>query len=119
MYKSDRLLEKEVRLAEVKQSLKEVQDELNELQKTDILIECQSSVLGKGCGTFIPIGELTYIQTKWYTPPRGCSEGDYWNDGEGQFDCPKCGNRNRMYKREVYENYKRSFGHIEVSYDER
>jgi hypothetical protein len=36
------------------------------------------------------IRSLTYIQTHWYETPYGCTGGDLWREGEGQFDCPKC-----------------------------
>lgn len=48
------------------------------------------------CGKFHPICELVLIITHWHTPPRGCTEGDYWNEGEWQFICPVNGRRNRL-----------------------
>ena len=48
------------------------------------------------------------IQTHWYTPPRGCTEGDYWNEGELQFVCPETGIINRL----LFSNY-------DVPYEER
>lgn len=50
------------------------------------------------CDNTFEIKDLTYIQTHWYTPPRSCTGGDYWNEGEGQFDCPHCKTRWRLYK---------------------
>lgn len=72
------------------------------------------------CKTLHKIGELTYIQTHWYTPPRGCTEGDYWNEGEGEFKCPSCGQLNRMtYRKPEFEKLKYSFKDIEKTYDRR
>lgn len=72
------------------------------------------------CKTLHKIGELTYIQTHWYTPPRGCTEGDYWNEGEGEFKCPACGQLNRMtYRKPEFEKLKYSFKDIEKTYDRR
>ena len=48
------------------------------------------------CGKLSPVKNCTYIQTYWYTLPHGCTGGDYWNLGEGQFLCPNCETRNRL-----------------------
>ena len=48
------------------------------------------------CSECYPITTQTYIQTHWYTSPRGCTGGDYWNLGEAQWKCPKCGFVNRF-----------------------
>lgn len=79
------------------------------LAKTPILFPC--------CGLVAPIKDLTYYQTHWYTPPRGCMEGDYWNEGEGQTDCPGCKSRLRLYNRPDLMNLKRLFKNIEKTYD--
>ncbi len=50
-----------------------------------------------GCGEFHKINECTLIQTHFYIPPSGCSDGDYWNEGEVQIICPKTNNKNRVY----------------------
>lgn len=49
------------------------------------------------CHSEYPIATQTYIQTHWYTPPRGCTGGDYWNQGEAQWSCPSCGFFNRFH----------------------
>lgn len=43
------------------------------------------------------VSTITLIQTHWYVAPQGCTGGDYWNAGEKQYNCPKCGHRNRDY----------------------
>ena len=65
-----------------------------------------------GCGATLPISDLEYIQTYWYTGPTGCSEGDYWKEGEGQFVCPECGKLNRLYDRPEVAALKTSFKSI-------
>lgn len=82
-----------------------------ELGKT--LVRCESSSAGRGCGMAMEIRELTYIQTHWYTPPSGCTEGDHWNEGEGNFVCIHCGVRNRLYNRKPIEALKHRFKDIE------
>lgn len=49
-----------------------------------------------GCGKEHIIRDCEAYQTHWYTPPRGCTEGDYWNEGELQIVCPDTGHRNRI-----------------------
>ena len=60
------------------------------------------------CEDYHKIGVLTAIQTHWYTPPHGCTEGDYWNEGELQFVCPETNVKNRL----LFNNY-------DVPWDER
>jgi len=67
------------------------------LKKT--LVKCTTSVLGKGCGQALEIGDLEYMQTHYYVRPTGCTGGDYWNESEGLFVCPECGTTNRLYDR--------------------
>ena len=43
------------------------------------------------------VRELIYLQTHWYESPHGCSGGDTWHAGEGQWACPDCGHTNRLY----------------------
>jgi len=74
------------------------------------VVECK-------CGLQFWIRDLTYIQTHWYTPPRGCTEGDYWNAGEGQWQC-KCGHLNRLYNKPEIEKLKRLFKDVEDTYDD-
>jgi hypothetical protein len=66
------------------------------VQKDEIL--SHTTLLCGECNNTFEIKDLTYIQTHWYTRPSGCMEGDYWNEGEGQFDCPHCQTRWRLYK---------------------
>lgn len=49
-----------------------------------------------GCGKRHRIRECVVIQTHWYTSPSGCSNGDYWNEGELQIICPDTDNKNRI-----------------------
>lgn len=86
-----------------------------ELSRT--FVRCTNSVMGKGCGKMTQLRKLIYLQTRWHVRLRGCNEGDYWNPGEGQFDCPKCGNRNRLYNLPEIEELKRCFKSVEQIYD--
>lgn len=47
----------------------------------------------------------------------GCTGGDYWKQGEGQFECPKCGHVNRLYDRPDVVELKRYFASVEDVYD--
>ena len=70
-----------------------------------------------GCGAQFPVSQLTYIQTHWYTPQSGGTDGDYWNSGEGQFICPACGHKNRLYERPEVDTLKKFFAKVEDTYD--
>jgi hypothetical protein len=74
---------------------------LEQRLKQEAKVKCLGWTVGvaKHCGTMLPVKDLTYIQTHWYTEPYGCTGGDYWNQGEGQFTCPVCGALNRLYER--------------------
>lgn len=61
------------------------------------LIVCETNCRGKGCGRRTRVSNLVWLQTRWWVPPRGCTEGGYWRESEGHFQCPKCGHINREY----------------------
>lgn len=74
------------------------------------------------CNRRSQLRTLIYIQDHWYTSPSGCIGGDYWNLGEGQFVCPKCGIRNRMIHKygEKFVSLKSAFKGVRDKYgDER
>ncbi|MBU1567757.1 MAG: hypothetical protein KJ630_19295 [Proteobacteria bacterium] len=78
-----------------------------------VAVICESNhAHGKGCGAGFYIDELEFIQTYWYESPYGCTGGDNWLPGEGQFECPKCGHRNRFLERQDIEAMKYSFKSI-------
>jgi hypothetical protein len=33
--------------------------------------------------------------------PYSCTGGEYWREGEGKFECPKCGEINRLLDRHI------------------
>lgn len=49
-----------------------------------------------GCTKLHAIGKLELLITHFYIQPQGCSEGDYWLEGEWQFVCPLTCARNRL-----------------------
>jgi hypothetical protein len=48
------------------------------------------------CGQSSLLSSVVLVRTHWYTPPHGCSGGDYWTAGERNLICPKCSVRHRM-----------------------
>ncbi len=83
-----------------------------------IELQCTSqTATGRGCGAWTRVGNLVYIQTHWYVPPRGCNEGDYWKQGEGQWQCPKCGHMNRLYATPEVAKLKHLFKGVKDTYD--
>ncbi len=89
------IVERELNLL-AKRELELLEEQDTILRET--LVQCGSEYKNRGCGKETPIKGLVYIQTLFYVRPRGCTEGDYWSEGEGGFDCPHCGLRNRLYK---------------------
>jgi len=63
------------------------------------------------------IKELTYIQTHWYEEPYSCNGGCLWHAGEGNFICPNCGHRNRLYNRKEIEKLRSLFKDIVDEYE--
>ena len=61
-----------------------------------------------GCGKLHKIKDCVVIQSHWYTRPSGCSDGDYWNEGELQIICPATDVKNRA----MFSNY-------DVAYENR
>lgn len=88
----------------------------DEMRKT--LVFCEDSIHGNGCGAKLPVGSLIYIQTLWYERPYSCYEGDRWHHGEGNFNCPVCGNRNRLnLEREDISKLRKYFKETINEYD--
>lgn len=81
------------------------------------LLKCVNDNHGKGCGASQSKGETVFIQTHWYEHPWGCTGGDCWHLGEGQWICSSCGKRNRLiYYDGEYSKYE--FKSIEEEYDD-
>lgn len=78
------------RLSELAAEAEQVRNEL-EREGTNKYARCAT------CSTRTKVGRLVYIQTHLRMDPY--EGGGYWKRGEGQFDCPKCGTRNRLYDR--------------------
>lgn len=88
-------------------------------KKAKTVIQCQSNAAhGRGCGDKFFIRDITYIQTHWYESPHGCTGGDMHHEGEGQFECPSCGHRNRLYQRESFMALKNLFKHVIDVYED-
>jgi len=89
------------------------------LDRHNLMACTETTCSGEGCGTVFEIGALVYMQTHWYVEPYGCTDGDYWNPGEGQWVCPECGHRNRLISElEHLSNFKRFFKAIKDVYDD-
>lgn len=83
------------KIEKTKSRLKTLETERNELIRYT-LIQCTGSWTQAGCNRKFHIKDLVFIQTRWYVEPYSCSGGDYWKDGEGQFECPGCGCSNKI-----------------------
>lgn len=99
-------------IAAVQAQINAYRDSIAVLQAQQDDLKKQTVLTCPNCDEDEQIQNLTYIQTHWYTPPRGCTEGDYWNEGEGQYECPHCKNRLRLYKAPHIEAMKKLFKEI-------
>lgn len=108
-----------VTLADAEKKVKKAEKALDKAEESrdKLLKDAEVQCLNKSCGAYLRIGDLTYIQTHWYVQPHGCTGGDYYRAGEGQFKCPKCGMRNRMLGENV-EKLKVHFKEVEDTYDD-
>ncbi len=97
--------------ARLSKLLSEVNKKLTEYD-SKTLVQCTNNNNGKGCGMGHEIRNLDYIQTHWYESPYGCTGGDMWHQGEGNFICPHCEHRNRLYDRKEIEDLKYLFNSI-------
>jgi hypothetical protein len=79
----------------VTKKISELESELTNLKQQEKQINSRKKFLC-ACNKMHSIRECGVIQTHWYVPPRGCSEGDYYNEGELQIVCPTTGTRNRV-----------------------
>lgn len=68
------------------------------------------------CRTGHQINSLVYIQTYYYIQPSGCTDGDYYKQGEGSWDCPSCGRRNRLYDKPEITKLKPLFASVRDCY---
>ena len=83
--------------------------ELTERRK-DLLLRVQIEC--RRCRSEYAISRISYIQTYWYKEPRGCTGGGSWHLGEGQFDCPNCGLRNRLVEPLVSAELVEKYNHL-------
>lgn len=70
----------------------------------------------KFCRAGNQINTLIYLQTHWYVRPSGCTDGDYYRHGEGNWDCLSCGRRNRLYDKPEITALKRLFARVRDCY---
>jgi len=110
MSKNKREKHLEDKIKELEEQISHTSDALNET-RAQKMIECF------WCLKRTRVNKLTYIQTVWYQEPYGCTGGDYWLNGEGQFDCPKCGENNRLYERPDIVALKKYFKEVVKKHD--
>lgn len=79
----------------MKTKIQKLQEKLTRALKEEYLRKSRQ-MFQCSCGKMHAINHCTVIQTHWYTQPRGCCEGDYWNTGELRIICPTTKVRNRV-----------------------
>ena len=83
----------------------------------ETLVMCSPDSNGRGCSAGAMIKDVVYQQSFWYVPPRGCSEGDYWQAGEGRWVCNHCKKVNRLYDKPEIMKLSMHFKRIEEVHD--
>ncbi|MCH7850719.1 MAG: hypothetical protein IH845_03705 [Nanoarchaeota archaeon] len=101
----------------------EVQLKVNETERNQILERIDEGngkrkISCEGCNQDHRIGDIEAIQTHWYVWPSGCTEGDYWNEGELQFICPETEIINRLLFSTSYDNLGRSIDNPELQFND-
>lgn len=87
-----------VEVAKAKAALKQAEERLDR-------VRAHRRVLCS-CGKKHPLAALTLLITHFYIQPYGCTEGDYWKEGEWQFVCPTTNVRNRILFDDYAVNWK-------------
>lgn len=86
-------------------------------------LECRGNCHGRGCGHRTKLKDITYIATNYYISPYGCTGGDYWNEGEGNWICPNCNHRNRLIDEDTKllceYSYRKLFRDTKEEYNDR
>ena len=112
--KNDKKLNDE--LQKINVSLEKTRAKLEKLEHQRAVALAKTQVVCGTCKKPTTVQDVDYIQTHWYVPPSGCTEGDYWNEGEGQFMCPACDAVNRLYQSPEIVRLKYMFRHVKDTY---
>ena len=78
-------------------------------RRAQTLVRCEDNIFGSGCGQAFAIGELEYTQTLHYKSYDDIQNGGYWANGQGEWKCPKCRHRNRLYDKPDIDALKNLF----------
>lgn len=90
-------------LSDIDSAIARANSRIVQLKKLRDGLKSKTVLVCEYCKGGHEIRNLTYIQTFWYVRPSGCTDGDYWNPGEGQWDCLGCGRNNRLYDKPEIE----------------
>lgn len=104
-------------LLKLESKIANLQDQINDLRRQAEEEKGHQRIVCPHCNKQPRINECTYIQTHWYVRPHGCTGGDYWNQGEGRFRCPRCQKETRLYKKPEIEKLKRYFAKVIEEHD--
>lgn len=99
-------LTSEQNLEELISEKEQLEDQLKQIQAEIEKQESRTMLTCEKCESQWVVQHLVWIQTHWYTPPRSCNEGDYWNEGEGQWKCPDCNHLHRSAPQRLRRYFK-------------
>jgi hypothetical protein len=90
--------------------------ELDELRSQERTLLERKKIRCPRCKTYHTVSKTELIQEHFYIPPRGCTEGDYWNSAEIGFICNKCNNFITDYHNPKIKELKHLFNDITDEY---
>jgi rubrerythrin len=74
-----------------KKRLEELRAEIDQIRARNKKAKARKMLTCGWCGARRRVSSLKLIQTYFYIEPYSCTGGDYWKEGEKQYECPSCG----------------------------
>lgn len=104
-------------LEELRNDLLEASERAREIVNAIKAVQAQTVVMCSKCKRGREIKDIDYIQTHFYIEPSGCTGGDYWNEGEGRWQCDRCQHIERLYNKPEVAALKHLFKSVVDKYD--
>lgn len=108
----------EKQISSLDKQIKTLEDERNKKRRS-VFWPCPN------CGKKTRINKLGILTEQFYVSPSGCTDGDYWLEGDKPIHyiiCPKCDKEVRLYQEDteayrIAKEYRYYFGRRGTRYD--